>query len=462
MKSASAITTDKKRIDFTTGSPLKLILAFYWPLLLTSMLQQFYNFADTWIVGKGLGDNALAAVGNMGSLFFLIVGFSFGLANGFSVLVAQSFGAKDYDTMRNRLAGVIELGIILAVFLSTVSVVFLPHALRLLRTDSLIMQDSLIYGYIIFGGISTNIAYNISSAVLRALGDSKTPLKAIITSSILNIGLNSLFIFVFHMGVEGAAIATIIAQIISAFICINRLRHIEIIKLEKSNFQLGFKAFAELLKNGLPMAFMNSITAIGCMVVQYFVNGAGVVYTAAYAACSKYLNLFMNPASTAGNAMSAYTSQNYGAKEYKRIRDGLFVCLGIAATSYVILGSLMIFIPAKLAAILLSGTEQIRLVCEFLPRCGLMMIFVDTLFVVRSAVQGMGKPMLPMVSGILEMFLRIFTISFFIGRIGFPATAYAEISAWIGALIVNAFAFYISLVPLLYKRPAIRSKRVYQ
>ncbi len=462
MKSASAITTDKKRIDFTTGSPLKLILAFYWPLLLTSMLQQFYNFADTWIVGKGLGDNALAAVGNMGSLFFLIVGFSFGLANGFSVLVAQSFGAKDYETMRNRLAGVIELGIILAVFLSTVSVVFLPHALRLLRTDSLIMQDSLIYGYIIFGGISTNIAYNISSAVLRALGDSKTPLKAIITSSILNIGLNSLFIFVFHMGVEGAAIATIIAQIISAFICINRLRHIEIIKLEKSNFQSGFKAFAELLKNGLPMAFMNSITAIGCMVVQYFVNGAGVVYTAAYAACSKYLNLFMNPASTAGNAMSAYTSQNYGAKEYKRIRDGLFVCLGIAATSYVILGSLMIFIPAKLAAILLSGTEQIRLVCEFLPRCGLMMIFVDTLFVVRSAVQGMGKPMLPMVSGILEMFLRIFTISFFIGRIGFPATAYAEISAWIGALLVNAFAFYISLAPLLYKGHAVRSKRAFQ
>ena len=196
MKSASAITTDKKRIDFTTGCPLKLILAFYWPLLLTSMLQQFYNFADTWIVGKGLGDNALAAVGNMGSLFFLIVGFSFGLANGFSVLVAQSFGAKDYDTMRNRLAGVIELGVILAVFLSTVSVVFLPHALRLLRTDSLIMSDSLKYGYIIFGGISTNISYNISAAVLRALGDSKTPLKSIIASSILNICLNSLFIFV--------------------------------------------------------------------------------------------------------------------------------------------------------------------------------------------------------------------------------------------------------------------------
>ena len=181
------------------------------------------------------------------------------------------------------------------------------------------------------------------------------------------------------------------------------------------------------------------------MVVQYFVNGFGVVYTAAYAACSKYLNLFMNPAATSGSAMSAYTSQNYGAKEYGRIRQGLMVCLGISFITYLSLGSLMVFIPEKLAGILLSGPEQIALVCEFLPRCGIMIIFVDMLFVVRSGVQGMGKPMLPMVSGILEMILRIIVISYFIGRMGFRATAYAEISAWIGALSINTYAFYKSL-----------------
>ena len=438
-----------RETDLTTGKPSKLILSFYWPLLMTSMLQQFYNFADTWIVGQGLGDDALAAVGNMGSLFFLIVGFSFGIANGFGVLVAQSYGAGDVEKLKRRLAAVIELGLVISVLLSALSVIFLPHALRLLQTDEIIMSDSLKYGYIIFGGLTTGICYNISGAVLRALGDSKTPLKAIIISSVLNVSLNCLFIFGMKMGVEGVAIATIISQIISAAFCLNRLRQMSVIKLEKQHFYNERKVYTELLANGLPMAFMNSITAVGCMVVQYFVNGYGVVYTAAYAACSKYLNLFMNPASTAGNAMSAYTSQNFGAGKFGRIKEGLNVCLSVAAVSYIILGSLMIFFPRILAGILLNGSEQIRLACLFMPRCGIMLIFVDSLFVVRNCVQGMGKPMLPMASGILEMVLRITVISFLMGRLGFKATAYAEISAWVGALIVNVYALYKYLAPLL-------------
>ncbi len=438
-----------RETDFTTGKPSSLILSFYWPLLMTSMLQQFYNFADTWIVGKGLGDNALAAVGNMGSLFFLIVGFSFGIANGFGVLIAQSYGAGNMEALKHRMAGVIELGIVISLLLSAFSVAFLPHALRLLQTDEIIMGDSLKYGYIIFGGLSTGICYNISAAVLRALGDSKTPLKAIVISSVLNITLNAFFIFGMGMGVEGVAIATIVAQIVSAAFCIYRLSKIPVIHLKKEHFVNENKIFLELLANGLPMAFMNSITAVGCMVVQYFVNGYGVVYTAAYAACSKYLNLFMNPASTAGNAMSAYTSQNYGAGKFVRIKEGLNVTLTIAAVSYVVLGSLMVFFPELLARILLRGSAQIRLACMFLPRCGIMMIFVDVLFVVRNCVQGMGKPMLPMASGILEMLLRIFVISFLMSRLGFKATAYAEISAWIGALAVNGYALYKYLTPLV-------------
>ncbi len=448
-----------RETDFTTGKPSKLILSFYWPLLMTSMLQQFYNFADTWIVGKGLGDNALAAVGNMGSLFFLIVGFSFGIANGFGVLVAQSYGAGDPEKLKRRIAAVIELGSVISVLLSLLSVIFLPHALRLLQTDEVIMGDSLKYGYIVFGGLATGICYNISGAVLRALGDSKTPLKAIVISSVLNISLNCVFIFGMKMGVEGVAIATIISQIISAAFCLNRLRQMPVIKLEKNHFYNERKVYTELLANGLPMAFMNSITAVGCMVVQYFVNGYGVVYTAAYAACSKYLNLFMNPASTAGNAMSAYTSQNYGAGKYGRIREGLKVSLSISAVAYIILGSLMVFFPRTLAGILLSGSEQIRLACLFMPRCGIMLIFVDALFVVRNCVQGMGKPMLPMASGILEMILRIFVISFFMGRLGFAATAYAEISAWVGAFIVNAYALVKYLMPLLEQEGTERSKK---
>ena len=459
MSRVSVKPENKQVIDFTKGSPFKLIMSFYWPLLLTSMLQQFYNFADTWIVGKGLGDNALAAVGNMGSLFFLIVGFSFGLANGFGVLIAQSFGARDEEALKHRFAGVIELGAVLAVMLSVLSVLFLPSALRLMRTDALIFGDSLKYGYIVFGGLSAGICYNISASVLRALGDSRTPLKAIIVSSVLNLFLDSMFILVMHTGVEGAAIATLCSQVVSSFICISRLRKIPVLKIDRKYFKNERSIFTELLKNGLPMAFMNSITAVGCMVVQYFVNGFGVVYTAAYAACSKYLNLFMNPASTAGSAMSAYTSQNYGAGKIKRIKQGLAVCVGISVVTYLTLGSLMVFIPEKLGGILLSGSDQIALVCEFLPRCGIMIIFVDILFVVRNGVQGMGKPILPMFSGILEMILRITVISYFIGRIGFRATAYAEISAWIGALLINAFAFYAAIVPSDHYKELIHSVR---
>ncbi|MCR5302970.1 MAG: MATE family efflux transporter [Lachnospiraceae bacterium] len=446
-----AVNNRKRETDFTKGSPAKLILSFFWPLLVTSMLQQFYNFADTWIVGKGLGDNALAAVGNMGSLFFLIVGFSFGLANGFGVLIAQSYGAKDEELLKHRFAGVIELGILLSILLTVFSVLFLPRALEMLRTDELIMRDSLTYGYIVFGGVSAGICFNISGAILRAFGDSRTPLKAIVIASVLNITLDCVFIFTLHMGVAGAAMATIASQLVSSVICINRLRKIPMLRLEKEYFINEHRVYADLLRNGLPMAFMNSITAVGCMVVQYFVNGYGVVYTAAYAACSKYLNLFMNPAATAGSAVSAYTSQNYGAGRYSRIREGLSVCMGIAIITYIGLGSIMIFYPSRLAEILLSGEEQISLVCEFLPRCGAMMIFVNGLFVVRSVVQGMGKPFYPMMSGILEMVLRVIVVSFFINRIGFRAAAYAEISAWAGAFALNAFALRRELTPLLLR-----------
>ena len=440
---------DKKVIDFTNGNPAKHIMRFYWPLLMTSMLQQLYNFVDVMIVGKGLGDSAFASVGNMGSLFFLIVGFSFGLANGFGVLIAQSFGAKDIKQLRHRLAGTIQLSFLLAVVLTTLSVTALPFLLRLMNTDDSLMNNCLKYGYIVFGGISMSICYNVSAAILRALGDSKTPLRAIITSSIINLMLDSFCIFVLHMGVEGAAIATVISQVISSIICIRRLKKIEMIQLEKSDFKNDKSIYISLFSNGLPMAFMNSITAIGCMVVQHNINNMGTDYTTAYSACSKYLNLFMNPASTAGNAMSAYTSQNYGAKEYVRIKEGLKVCLTISLVTYVLLGSVMIFFPEFLAKILIQGEAPIQLVCEYLPICGIAIIAVDCLFVVRSAVQGMGHPIPPMWSGILEMVLRITVITLFTGTIGFKAAAYAEVSAWVGALIINVIAFCKILLPKL-------------
>lgn len=427
--------------DLTQEKVSKLILRFYFPLLFTNMLQQIYTVADTIIVGKGLGDQALAAVGNMSSLSFLIMGFSMGLTNGFSVSIAQSYGAKNYVGLRKTIASSIELSVGIGVMLTIISTCFLQGLLELLQTSDLIMKDSLTYGYVLFGGLIATLAYNLCACILRALGDSKTPFIAIIISSIVNVTLNYVFIFPLQAGVAGAAIATIISQIISAGICFIKLRKVDIIRLVASDFKADFVLYGKLLMNGIPMAIMNSITAVGCMVVQYFVNGLGVIYTSAYSACSKYINLFMQPAATAGLAMSSFTSQNYGAKKYDRIREGLHVCLSIALIAYVVLGSVMFFFPRALALLMLNGEESIALVVEFLPICGLMIWGVDSLFVFRNGCQGMGKPLIPMISGVAEMIMRIAAIVLLVNVVGFRATAYAEVAAWLVALAMNFTAF---------------------
>ncbi len=433
----------KTTTDFTKEKVSSAILKFYFPLLATAMLQQFYSFTDTAIVGRGLGDNALAAVGNMGSLCFLIVGFSMGLANGFSVLVAQRFGEKDFPQLRRTLVSMIRLSCIMTALLTALSVIFLRPVLLLLQTDELILHDSLVYGYIIFGGLLATIAYNMSAGILRSLGDSRTPLRAIIISSVLNILLDCLFIFVLKTGVAGAAIATIFSQLISASVCIRKLSGIDFLSMNAEDRVHDAGLYFRLLKNGIPMALMNSITAVGCMVVQYYVNGLGVAFTSAYSACSRYINMFMQPACTAGFTISAYTGQNYGAKKFDRINEGIRVCLVIIGIAYIFLGSLMYFRPEWLASRLLQGNEQIAHAAEFLPVCGIMLFAVDLLFLYRNAVQGMGFPLVPMISGILEMVLRIGTISLLIGSLGFRATALAEVMAWTGALLMNGTAFYV-------------------
>lgn len=451
-----------KTTDLTRGKVSSVILGFFFPMLFTNMLQQIYNIADTAIVGKGLGDNSLAAVGNMGSVCFLIFGFAMGLSNGFSVIIAQHFGAKDGQGLRRSIAASVKLSGAIAAVLTVLSVVFMRDILVIMHTDGSIINESLRYGYIVFGGLAATIAYNLCGGILRALGDSRTPFKAIIISSAMNITLDTLFIFVLKTGVEGAAAATVFSQLVSASICYRKLRSIELIRLSREDFAQCGTFYDILIKNGLPMALMNSITAIGCIVVQYFVNGMGVAYTSAYSACSKYVNLFMNPASTAGYTISSYTSQNYGAKNYERIRSGLRVCITIAAVSYVILGSLMVFFPRMLAGLMLNGEKPIALAAEFLPITGIMLFAVDFLFVFRNGVQGMGFPTVPMLSGIFEMVMRVAVIVSLTGTFGFRTTAFAEVAAWLGALLINMTAFRYYLGKKLRTEEPVRAKLLTQ
>lgn len=427
----------KRSKDLTKGNVSKVFLGFFFPMLFTNFLQQLYSFVDSVIVGKGLGDNALAVVGNISALAFLIIGFAQGVCNGFAVIVAQYFGGKDTSRLRKSIAISIKLAFLLSIILTVVSMLFLRRILSIMQTDIEIFDESLQYGNIIFCGLVVTMGYNICSGILRALGDSKTPFLAIIISSMINIVLDCLFILVLKTGVGGAAVATVLAQLISVMICVVGLQKISIIQLAREDFQGDRVLTFELLKNGVPMACMNSVTAVGCMMIQAYVNNLGVVYTSAYSACNRYINLFMLPAVTAGFAVSAFTSQNWGAKEYGRIKSGVRVGLWIGLVAYLLLGSFMMFFSRPLVQLLLSGNQTIELATVFLKICGSMFFLLNFLFVYRSTLQGMGRPLVPMLSGLLEMVVRILVIVFMLQEIGFRAAAYAEVLAWTGAFLVN-------------------------
>ena len=432
-----------KSNDLTSGKVSVKLLNFYFPMLLTNLLQQIYSVADTAIVGKGLGDHALGAVGNLSSLSLLIIGFSMGMTGGFAVIIAQNYGSGKIRELQKSIVLSVKLSAVLTAILTITGCVLLKPILLAMQTDEILLSDGLKYGYIILGGMIATVAYNLFSGILRSFGDSKTPFIAIIISSAVNIALDCILIFVCHFGVESAAFATILSQGISAWICYFKIRNIPDLQICKEDFKGNMSVYALLLKNGIPMACMNAVTALGCMVVQRYVNDCGVSYTSAYSVCSKYLNLFMLPSLTAGFAISAFVSQNYGAGKTERIRKGIHVSIGIALISYLLLGSAMVCSSRQLAEFMLNENETIALSAEYLKICGFTLILLNLLFIYRNVVQGMGYPLVPMLSGIAEMVIRIPAIILLMPHIGFRATAYAEVFAWIGALTLNLVAYIV-------------------
>lgn len=310
--------------DMTKGNPVKLILLFSIPLLIGNIFQQFYNMVDTIIVGRFVGVDALAAVGSTGSMVFLVNGFATGLTSGFAVLVSQKFGAKDEKGLRKAVASAVILTVISVIVVTLVSLIGAKPLLNLMNTPENIMADAHTYIKIIYGGVVATVAYNLIASILRALGDSKTPLYFLIVASILNVILDLVFIINFKMGVAGAAYATIISQGVSAILClVYTYKKFIILRLKKEDFNVKRKYYHKHLKIGIPMALQFSITAIGIMTVQGALNVFGSIVIASYTAASKALQLVMQPAITFGVTMATYCGQNLGAKEYSRIKEGV-------------------------------------------------------------------------------------------------------------------------------------------
>lgn len=424
--------------DMTTGNPVKLILLFSIPLLIGNIFQQFYSMVDTIIVGRFIGVDALAAVGSTGSMSFLINGFVVGLTSGFAVLVSQKFGAKDEEGLKKAVASALVLALIATGIVTLVSVLLAKPMLHLMNTPDNIIDDANAYIIIIYAGTIATVVYNIIAGILRALGDSKTPLYFLIVASILNIVLDIVFIVNFSMGVAGAAWATIISQGVSGLLCIiYTYKKYKILRLKKEDFKVKSRVYKKHLKIGIPMALQFSITAIGIMTVQGALNVFGSSAIAAYTAASKVLQIVMQPAITFGVTMATYCGQNLGAKNYIRIKEGVKKCTEISVITSIIAGIILVFGGKFFVGLFIENPDASILAYaqECLNYSAIFFIPLGLIFIYRNALQGMAESFVPMMAGAFELIARAvvaFTLPSFIGYTGI---CLADPVAWLSAAI---------------------------
>ena len=392
--------------DMTVGNPMKIILSFTLPIFIGNVFQQFYNMADAVIVGKFVGNKALAAVGSTGTIMFLIYGFVVGMTAGFTVLTAQKFGAGDMKSMRKTVVGAGVLSFVVGALLTVLFMVFMKPLLTLMNTPSDIFADAYAYIMIVSGGILAQMLYNLLSSILRALGNSKLPLYFLIISALLNIVLDLVFIIVFRMGAAGAAYATVIAQGISGILCLLYIaKKVPALYLHREDWEIDKNLAGWQLKIGLPMAFQYSITAIGTIVVQSCLNILGSTAAAGFAAASKIEQVFTQAYVALGTTMATYCAQNMGAGKYTRIRKG-FKSATLIGFIYAVVTGVIIFFVGKYMTIFFVS-ENVNQIMEYVDiylRCvsvSFLPLVIVNLY--RNGIQGMGYGLLPMTAGIAEL-----------------------------------------------------------
>lgn len=443
--------------DLTVGSPMKLILGFAFPMFLGLLFQQFYSLVDTMIVGKYLGVDPFAGVGSTGSLNFIVIGFCMGLCSGFSVPISQSFGAKDFPLLRKMVTNSVWLCTFFSVVITTLMLLFCRPVLTWMNTPENIFEYAYIYIFIIFAGIPCTILYNMTAAILRALGDSKSPIIFLAISSAINIGLDLLLIIVFRMGVDGAALATVVSQSVSGVISIIYIKKkFDILAMEKGDWKLERHLAGKLTGVGIPMGLQYSITGIGSVILQTAVNGLGSIYVASMTAGSK-INIFLAcPFDALGQTMAPYAGQNIGARKLDRVGKGLraaciigFIVSGLMVIVVKLFGDqlTMLFLDEKDPVIMQNSTQFLIIVSAFY--C--LLTLVNT---VRFTIQGMGFSSLAIIAGVMEMIARGIAGMLLVPAFGYLGACYSSPLAW---LLADAF-----LIPAFFlcKRKVARQLEV--
>ena len=432
--------------DMTQGNPMSLIVRFCLPLMAGNLFQQFYNMVDSMIVGRFVGKAALSAVGSVGSLNFLVIGSMIGLCAGFSIPISQCFGAGDHVKMRRFIANLLYLSVGIGAAITLLTYFGTDWLLRILHTPGDILTDAKTYISIIFLGIPGVILYNTVASLIRAVGDSKTPLYFLIFSSFLNIGLDLLFVLRFHWGVMGVAVATDIAQAVSGLLgLIYMHRHFMLLHIHREDMLPSRECCGKLLYAGLPMALQFSITAIGSVMLQSNINNLGSDIIAAVTIAGKTQLILVLPAETIGLTLATYCGQNLGARQIGRIEKGvrqgmllafLYSIAAILINRFLSRYILLLFVSKTETAVLSLGQQFLTVNSRF------YMVLV-IIFVVRNALQGMGFSIPAMTAGFFELVSRGVMGFVFVRMFGYPAVCIANPVAWASAdlLLVPMYIF---------------------
>ena len=434
--------------ELTAGNPFKLIVLFMFPVFLGNILQQFYHLVDTLIVGRIIGINALAAVGVTGPLIFFVISFIFAATQGFTVITAQKFGAKDYPMLKKSFTASLILSGFLTIIITLLSAPFTKPMLILLQTPENILNDADTYLFIMFAGIIATIFYNLSSNIVRALGDSKTPLYFLIVSTILNLFMDILFVVKFKWGIAGVGWATVAAQAVSTVLCVwYMLWKFPILRVNLSDWKVSWDFMYEHLKIGIPMGIQMSVLSLGIIALQYVLNSFGSVAIAAFTAAVRVEQTFAQLFLALGVTAAVFTAQNFGAKKLSRVNAGVKTSLIISFIIYIfsvlciwLFSDDMIswFITEKNDEMISYANQYLHIMMFFFIFLGLLMIF-------RNVLQGMGRVMAPLASGIAELIARTlcaFVCGYYFGYTGI---CIATPVAWLSASAVLYIGYIISL-----------------
>lgn len=430
----------------TTGAPWRVILAFSVPLLIGNVVQQLYQVADAIVVGRQLGIDSLAAVGATGSLLFLLLGFAWGVTSGFAIPTAQAFGARDHDAVRRSVATGTLLTGVMSIVITIGATLIAEPALRLLQTPEELLPEAAVFTQISFLGASAVMFFNYLSAIIRAIGDSRTPLVFLTVSCALNVGLVVLMVGPFGWGVAGAALATVVAQAVSVLLCLEYVRRrLPVLHLRRSDWRVPRAEVPEHLRVGLPMGFQASIIAIGTLTVQVALNELGADAVAAYTTASRVDSLAVAFLGSIGLATSMFAAQNLGGRRPDRIRRGVVQAGWISIGTAVALGVPCILFGEQLVRVFVGdGSDAVVADAAYMLAVdGWTYASLGVLFVLRGALQGLGHTLIPTITGVVELVARVAAAIALGAAFGFAGVVWSNPLAWFGAVLLLVPAYLV-------------------